>query len=197
VSSTDFVNSGSYLRTVFVFISGMTTFTCFGGAVGFFGSGLTAKGGGVGREAGWALTVGSGLAAGISGLAAGRGGLAMGSGDFATGIGGFATGCVLATEGAAVGFPVRWTLTGPFLAGAGTGRLAGVDGTTFLAADLAILLAAGAFLADLLLPDEWAGLAAVAFLSGAIFLTPAAFLAGFAAFFLVAIQLGFFCNKHF
>src|SRR4051812_5269602 len=39
VSKTDFVNSGSYLRTVFVFISGMTTFTGLaGGAAGFFTS---------------------------------------------------------------------------------------------------------------------------------------------------------------
>jgi hypothetical protein len=84
--------------------------------------------------------------------------------------------------------------TEPFLAGAGAGRLAEEDGTTFLAAGLAILLAAGAFLAAL--PDEWAGLAA-AFLAGAIFLTLTAFLAaGLAAFFLVAIQLGFFCDKH-
>jgi hypothetical protein len=84
--------------------------------------------------------------------------------------------------------------TEPFLAGAGAGRLPEEDGTTFLAAGLAILLAAGAFFAAL--PDEWAGFAA-AFLAGAIFLTLTAFLAaGLAAFFLVAIQLGFFCDKH-
>jgi hypothetical protein len=84
--------------------------------------------------------------------------------------------------------------TAPFLAGAGVGRLG--DGATFLAVGLAILLAAGAFLADLPLPDEWAGLAA-AFFAGAIFLTFTAFLpAGLAAFFLVAIQLGFFCDEH-
>jgi hypothetical protein len=126
----------------------------------------------------------------------------------------FGAGCVLAMEGVEVGFPASWPFpdpidvlecetagldmlgTGCFLAGAGIGRLAEEDGTTFLAAGLAILLAAGAFLADLLLPDEWAGLAA-AFFAGAIFLTWTAFLAGLAAFFLVAIQLGFFCNKHF
>jgi hypothetical protein len=86
--------------------------------------------------------------------------------------------------------------TAPFLAGAGAGRLAEEDGTTFLAAGLAILLATGAFLTDLLLPDEWAGFAA-AFFAGAIFLTFTAFFAaGLAAFFLVAIQLGFFCDKH-
>jgi hypothetical protein len=190
VSKTDFVNSGSYLRTVFVFISGMTTFTCLGGAVGFFGSGLAATGvgggGGGATGAGWAL---------IAGRA-------------------FGAGCVLATEGVEVGFPASWTFPDPidvlecetagfdmletmgFLAGAGVGRLAEEDGATFLAGGLAILLATGAFLADLLLPDEWAGFAA-AFLAGAIFLTWTAFLAGLAAFFLVAIQLGFFCNKHF
>jgi hypothetical protein len=86
--------------------------------------------------------------------------------------------------------------TAPFFAGAGAGRLAEEDGTTFLAVGLAILLAAGAFLGDLLLPDEWAGLAA-AFFAGAIFLTFTAFFAaGLAAFFLVAIQLGFFCDEH-
>jgi hypothetical protein len=46
-------------------------------------------------------------------------------------------------------------------------------------------------LAALLPPDDWAGLAA-AFFAGAIFLTVVDFLAGLAAFFLVAIQLGFF-----
>jgi hypothetical protein len=188
VSKTDFVNSGSYLRTVFVFISGMTTFTCLGGTVGFFGSGLTATGvgGGGATGAGWALTIGWA----------------------------FGAGCVLATEGVEVGLPASWTFPDPidvlecetagldiletavFLGGADIGRLAEEDGTTFLAAGLAILLTAGAFLADLPLPDEWAGLAA-AFFVGAIFLTWTAFLAGLAAFFLVAIQLGFFCNKHF
>src|SRR5579863_8501110 len=125
-------------------------------------------------------------------------------------------------EGVEPGFPARWTLpdpigwtlpdpicalecetaglvmleTPPFLAGAGAGRLAEEDGTTFLAAGLAILLAAGAFLADLPLPDEWTGLAA-AFFAGAIFLTFTAFFAaGLAGFFLVAIQLGFFCDEH-
>src|SRR5579872_6757990 len=85
--------------------------------------------------------------------------------------------------------------TAVFLAGAVTDFLTDA-GATFLAAGLAILLAAGAFLTDLLPPDEWAGFEAV-FFAGAIFLMFAAFLAGLAAFFLVAIQLGFFCNKHF
>src|SRR5450755_3075300 len=45
MSSTDFVNSGSYFRTVFVFISGTTTLTAFtGGRTGFFGSGFTVTG---------------------------------------------------------------------------------------------------------------------------------------------------------
>ncbi|HXL74041.1 MAG TPA: hypothetical protein VN963_10510 [bacterium] len=178
------------MRTVFVFISGMTTFTGLGGAAGFFGSGLVATGvgggGGGATGAGWALTVGRA----------------------------FGAGCVLATEGVEAGFPASWTFpdpidvlecetagldmmeTGVFLAGAGVGRLAGEDGTTFLTAGLAILLVAGVFLADLLAPDEWTGFTA-AFLTGTIFLTWTAFLAGLAAFFLVAIQLGFFCNKHF
>jgi hypothetical protein len=116
---------------------------------------------------------------------------------------GLAGGCVLDTEGVEVGFPASWIFPDPtdglpcetagldicdtvvFLAGRAGGRLAEEDGTTFLAAGLTILLAAG-FLADLLLPDEWAGLAA-AFLAGAIFLTWTAFLAGLPAFFLVAI----------
>jgi hypothetical protein len=72
-----------------------------------------------------------------------------------------------------------------------------MGGATFLAAGLAILLAGGVFLTVLLLPDEWTGFAA-AFFAGAIFLTfTAFFVAGFAAFFLVAIQLGFFRYKHF
>jgi hypothetical protein len=59
-----------------------------------------------------------------------------------------------------------------------------------------VLLDTGAFLADLAAPDEWAGFA-TAFFAGTIFLRLVGFLAGFAAFFLVAIQLGFFSNKHF
>jgi hypothetical protein len=85
--------------------------------------------------------------------------------------------------------------TAVFLVEVVMGRLAGEDGATFLAAGLTILLAAGVFLTVLLLPDEWAGRAA-AFLAGAIFLTFTAFLAGLAAFFLVAILLGFFCDEH-
>jgi hypothetical protein len=127
----------------------------------------------------------------------------------------FAATCVLgAGLGAAVGltadgaFPAADVLevglttgldildTVGFLAGTETGFLAGDDGATFLGTDLAILLAAGAFLAVLLAPDEWTGFEA-AFLAGAIFLTLTVFLAGFAAFFLVAIQLGFFSNEHF
>jgi hypothetical protein len=69
---------------------------------------------------------------------------------------------------------------------------AGATGATFLDTGLAVLLATGAFLVALPAPDEWAGFA-TAFLAGAIFLTLGVdFLAGFAAFFLVAIQLGFF-----
>src|SRR5258705_461719 len=45
MSSTDFVNSGSYFRTVFVLISGITTLTAFtGGATGFLISGFTVTG---------------------------------------------------------------------------------------------------------------------------------------------------------
>src|ERR1700730_3476191 len=47
VSNTDLVNSGSYLRTVFVFISGITTFTGFAGGAAFLGSCFTTVGGGV------------------------------------------------------------------------------------------------------------------------------------------------------
>jgi hypothetical protein len=86
--------------------------------------------------------------------------------------------------------------TGVLFAATGADFLAGAVGATFLGTGLAILLAAGAFFTDLAEPDEWAGFEAV-FLAGAIFLTFAVFLAGLAAFFLVAIQLGFFCNVHF
>jgi hypothetical protein len=93
-----------------------------------------------------------------------------------------------------VGFDVLDTAA-DFFAGRAADLFAGGAGATFLAAGLAILLAAGAFFAGLL-PDEWADFAA-AFLAGAIFLTFTVFLAGFAAFFLVAIQLGFFSDEHF
>jgi hypothetical protein len=102
-------------------------------------------------------------------------------------IGGGEAGC-----GFEMGFEILDTVD--FLAGATTGFLAGAGGATFFAATtgLAGLLATGAFLIALPVPDEWAGFAA-AFLAGAIFLPlGVGFLAGFAAFFLVAIQLGFF-----
>jgi hypothetical protein len=86
--------------------------------------------------------------------------------------------------------------TAGFFAGRAADFFADEAGATFLAAGLAILLAAGAFFADLLPPDEWADFEA-AFLAGAIFLTFTVFLADFAAFFLVAIQLGFFSDEHF
>ncbi|HLZ87270.1 MAG TPA: hypothetical protein VKQ52_08520 [Puia sp.] len=86
--------------------------------------------------------------------------------------------------------------TATFFVGRGADFFAGAAGATFLAAGLAILLAAGAFFTGLLPPDEWADFDAV-FLAGAIFLTFTVFLAGFAAFFLVAIQLGFFSDEHF
>jgi hypothetical protein len=86
--------------------------------------------------------------------------------------------------------------TAGFFAAIGADFLAGAAWATFLATGLAILLAAGAFLTDLAEADEWAAFGAV-FFAGAIFLTFAVFLAGLAAFFLVAIQLGFFCNEHF
>src|SRR6201999_4272637 len=65
VSNTDFVNSGSYLRTVFVFISGMTTFTGLAGkaglvgVAGFFVSGLGVTGGGGGGGATDLATMGA------------------------------------------------------------------------------------------------------------------------------------------
>jgi hypothetical protein len=172
------------LRTVFVFISGITTFTGFAGGAGFFASGF----GGA--------TVGGGVAIGILPVTAAEIiGLAV-VGD-----------CWGFTPAAGVfeaRFAGAWVFTGDlaildtavFFTGVGTDFLAGAAWATFLATGLAILLAAGAFLTDLLEPDEWAGFEAV-FLAGAIFLTFAAFLAGLAAFFLVAIQLGFFCNEHF
>jgi hypothetical protein len=86
--------------------------------------------------------------------------------------------------------------TAGFLVGTGADFLADAGGATFLATGLAILLVTGAFLTLLLAPDDWTGLEAD-FFAGTIFLTVAVFLAGLAAFFLVAIQLGFFSNKHF
>jgi hypothetical protein len=204
VSNTDFVNSGSYLRTVFVFISGMTTFTGFGGGTGFLGSGRAATGGGGGGAATTGLLVVTRAACLAAGAAVGW---ATGCDFTATCVFGAGPGAVvgLTADGAfpaAVGLEVLLMAgldildTVGFLAGTGTGFLAGDVGATFLTTGLAILLAAGAFLAVLPLPDEWAGLGA-AFLAGAIFLTLTVFLAGFAAFFLVAIQLGFFSNEHF
>jgi hypothetical protein len=184
VSNTDLVNSGSYLRTVFVFISGMTTFTGFAGGAGFFASGLgvtTGAGGGV------AVTIFPATAGAATGLAAAWTGC-----DLATEEGVFATGAA----GVLVAGFVILDIETDFLAGEGAGFLAAAAGATFLVTGLAILLAAGAFLADFAPPDEWAAFEAV-FLAGTIFLTFAVFLAGLAAFFLVAIQLGFFSNKHF
>ncbi|HEV2483426.1 MAG TPA: hypothetical protein VGS79_27365 [Puia sp.] len=181
MSNTDFVNSGSYLRTVFVFISGMTTFTGLAGGAGFLASGL-------------GVTWGAGGGAVIVDFT---------SGVAVTGLEGVCTGCtfapvegVLATAGAlAAGLDILLDIEADFLAGKGAGFLAAAAGATFFATGLAILLAAGAFLA-FAPPDEWAAFEAV-FFAGAIFLTLAVFLAGLAAFFLVAIQLGFFSNKHF
>src|SRR6201999_2675224 len=73
VSNTDFVNSGSYLRTVFVFISGMTTLTGLAGGTGFLASGLgvtTGAGGGV-AIAGFPVTTGA--ATGLANVCTGCG----------------------------------------------------------------------------------------------------------------------------
>jgi hypothetical protein len=104
----------------------------------------------------------------------------------------FKADCPFGFEGA--GLDILDTVV--FFTGTDICFFAGDEGATFFATGLAILLAAGAFFAVLLLPDEWTGLEA-AFLAGAIFLTFTVFLAGFAAFFLVAIQLGFFSDEHF
>jgi hypothetical protein len=112
-----------------------------------------------------------GFAAPWAGLAAGRG--------------------LDATDFGATGFWADFGAT-DFFAGIGVGFL---TGAAFLATGLATLLEGGVFLTALL-PDECAGLAA-AFLAGALFFAGVAFLAAFAAFFLVAILLGFFSNKHF
>jgi hypothetical protein len=82
VSNTDFVNSGSYLRTVFVFISGMTTLTGFAGGAGFLGSGLgviTGAGGGVAMAV---FPVAAGVATGLADAWTGCG--FMEEGDLAT-----------------------------------------------------------------------------------------------------------------
>ena len=72
VSNTDFVNSGSYLRTVFVFISGITTFTGRAGGVGFLASGLTvAVVGAVGKATAVVLPMGTGVDVGLAGAWAG------------------------------------------------------------------------------------------------------------------------------
>jgi len=183
----------------------MTTFTGLGGAAGFLGSGLTVTGGGGGGAATKGLlvvTTGACLAVGAAvGRATGCDFTAtcvLGAGPGAAAVGLTADGAFPGAAGLEVvlvtGLDILDTVG--FLAGTETGFLAGDDGATFFATGLAILLAAGAFLAVLLLPDEWAGFEA-AFLAGTIFLTLTVFLAGFAAFFLVAIQLGFFCNEHF
>jgi hypothetical protein len=126
VSNTDFVNSGSYLRTVFVFISGITTFTGLAGGAGFFGSGLTATGGGGG---GGGATTGLLAVTGAVGLTAGAW----------TGWG-LPAGCVFDTVlTTGFGFPLNWPFTGTagalgvldildrgdFFAGMDTGFLAG------------------------------------------------------------------------
>jgi hypothetical protein len=184
VSNTDFVNSGSYLRTVFVLISGITTLTGLEGRAGFLGSGLC------GATVFWGLEILPTGAVVGTGFAAGTGGW-----GFTGATGGFETWFA----GAWVVFAGVLAILGgmgAFFAATGAVFLAGTVWTTFLGTGLAILLAAGAFLTDLAEPDEWAGFEAV-FLAGAIFLIFAVFLAGLAAFFLVAIQLGFFCNEHF
>ncbi|HEY4108358.1 hypothetical protein [Puia sp.] len=179
------MNSGSYLRTVFVFISGITTFTGLAGGAGFFTSGLDVKGGGVGRAVATALPRGG---AGVAGFAA-----AWACCAFVTGAVTFEIGVVVAWLFAA-GLEVLDTAD--FFVGKGGDFLADADGATFLAAGLAILFT-GAFFAALLPPDEWTDFDAV-FLAGATFLTFTVFLpAGFASFFLVAIQLGFFSDEHF
>jgi hypothetical protein len=191
VSNTDFVNSGSYLRTVFVFISGITTFAGLAGGAGFFASGLEAcGGGGEGVTAVAVLLATGGWAAVFAGVCPGTAFVAE-EWVFVVGVAVFTAGlAILDTAVFLVGIEV-------FFFAAGT-----LDETwepawaTFFAAGLTILLATGLFLADFAAPDEWAGFETV-FLAGAIFLTFAVFLAGFAAFFLVAIRLGFFCNKHF
>jgi hypothetical protein len=170
----------------------MTTFTGLGGAAGFFGStfgGIAATGGG-GVVTGLPATAGAATA------------------DLAAAA--WATGALDAVPEAGCGFAAAgWTLeregaagldildTAGFFVGTGAVFLPGAAGATFLATGLAILLDTGAFLALLLAPDDWTGFEAD-FFAGTIFLTVAVFLAGFAAaFFLVAIQLGFFSNKHF
>jgi hypothetical protein len=89
----------------------------------------------------------------------------------------------LGTALAGTAFPVACT----------TGFL--VAGAAFFTTGLTVFLPATGFLAPLG-ADTWAGLEAD-FLGGAAFFTLIGFLAGFAAFFLDAIRLGFFCNKHF
>jgi len=173
----------------------MTTFTGLGGAVGFFGSilgGFIATGGGGGGGAtGLVATAGAATLCFTAAVWADGAfdGVPETGEDFATGV------WTLATDEAA-GFDILDTAV--FFVGTGADFLAGAVavGATFLAAGLAILLVTGAFLTLLLVPDEWAGLE-VDFFAGTIFLTVAVFLAGLAAFFLVAIQLGFFSNKHF
>jgi hypothetical protein len=161
----------------------MTTFTGLAGGAGFFASGLGVTGGGGGGA--------------ITDLAAGAGVAAV----FA------AAGACCAFAAMTVVFDT-WAEAWLFASGLAvldtadffTGRrdfFAEAVGATFFAAGLAILLAAGSFLAVLFPPDEWADFEAD-FFAGAGFLTLTVFLAaGFAAFFLVAIQLGFFSDEHF
>jgi hypothetical protein len=162
-----------------------------GGTTGFLGSGLTNTGGGGTTGLGSSFFsgvfntgfLGSSLRTGLP-AATGTAGLA------GPDTGGWA-GCDFGT-----GLEVLGILgTTDFLAGMFAGFFAGVTEATFFTTGLAILLDTGAFLAVLAGPDEWTGFA-TAFLAGTIFLTLVGFLAGFAAFFLVAIVLGFFSNKH-
>ncbi|HEY4064798.1 MAG TPA: hypothetical protein VGM30_23000 [Puia sp.] len=203
MSNTDFVNSGSYLRTVFVFISGITTLTGFAGTTGFLFSVFS-----IGFDAGFADTIGGGVAMalpapGVTGVCLTTGAIGAVADCFSEDAF-VAAGCAFAAPaaadeafeaGPAADLEILEVTTG-FFTGTGTGFFERGMGATFLATGLAILLDAGAFLAALLPPDDWAGFAA-AFFAGTIFLTLVGFLAGFAAFFLVAIQLGFFSNKHF
>ncbi len=164
-SSTDFVNSGSYFLTVFVLISGITTFTGLAGGAGFFGGGIL---------------ISSGFLASIF----------FASGFFSSFFG--ITGCLTSVflmgvfaecvGFACVGLARTWV---PCFAAAGlTGFFGDLSGD-FLAIGLAAFL-------GVTFDFEWDAVFAAGFLAVAVFFAGVLFLAGFAAFFLVAILSGFF-----
>jgi hypothetical protein len=175
------VNSGSYLRTVFVLISGITTFPGFAGSgAAFLSSGLKATG-----EVSFTSCLKAVFFASVL-----------------TGAGVLAAGCWagLAGAGCAV-FGAGWADAGFLEAGVAA---AFFDEPAGLAGDFAEAgLAAGFFDTGTFFLDSFltgfagAGLLAAGFFAaGFAAFFGCAFFTDFTGFFLTAIPLGFFCNEH-